>query len=83
VHGSPTSPRFPVRFPLIQIDARARAEQIASQGGRTIKDLRAARMGVVQINPLHSTATSWDGNSDTSAVDKTMTVTVSATFSLK
>lgn len=64
-------------------DARARAEQIASQGGRAIKDLRAARMGVVQINPLHSTATSWDGNSDTSAVDKTMTVTVSATFSLK
>lgn len=64
-------------------DARARAEQIASQGGRGIKDLRAARMGVVQINPLHSTATSWDGNSDTSTVDKTMTVTVSATFSLK
>src|ERR1700712_5344563 len=31
-------------------DARARAEQIATQGGRKIKELRNARMGVVQIN---------------------------------
>ena len=39
-------------------DARARAEQIAGQGGRKIKELRTARMGVVQINPLYSSATS-------------------------
>ena len=64
-------------------DARARAEQIAQQGGGTIKDLRAARMGVVQINPLYSGATSWEGNNDTSSLEKTITATVAATFALK
>lgn len=64
-------------------DARNRAEQIASQGARQIKELRTARMGVVQINPLYSTATSWDGNNDTSAMEKTITVTMSAVFSLQ
>jgi hypothetical protein len=63
-------------------DARARAEQIASQGGRRVKELRSARMGVVQINPLYSAATSWQGNNDTSSPEKTITATVSATFSL-
>ncbi len=64
-------------------DARNRAEQIAAQGGRTIKELRAARVGVVQINPIYSSATSWEGNSDTSSLEKTITTTVTATFSLK
>lgn len=64
-------------------DARTRAAQIASQGGRTLKELRNARMGVVQINPLYSTATSWEGNNDTSSVEKTITTTVTATFSLE
>lgn len=64
-------------------DARARAEQIAGQGGRKIKELRTARMGVVQINPLYSTATSWEGNNDTSSLEKTITTTVSATFALE
>lgn len=64
-------------------DARTRAEQIANQGGRTLKELRSARMGVVQINPLYSTATSWEGNNDTSSVEKTITTTVTATFSLE
>ena len=64
-------------------DARIRAEQIAAQGGRTIKELRSARMGVVQINPLYSTATSWEGNNDTSSLEKTITTTVTATFSLE
>lgn len=64
-------------------DARARAEQIARQGGRTIKELRTARMGVVQINPLYSSATSWEGNNDNSSFEKTITTTVSATFSLQ
>jgi hypothetical protein len=64
-------------------DARARAEQIAGQGGRKIKELRTARMGVVQINPLYSSATSWEGNNDTSSLDKTITTTVSATFALE
>ena len=64
-------------------DARARAEQIAGQGGREIKELRNAHMGVVQINPLYSTATSWEGNSDTSTLEKTITATISVTFGLK
>lgn len=64
-------------------DARARAEQIAGQGGREIKELHNARMGVVQINPLYSTSTSWEGNSDTSSLEKTITATVSATFGLR
>ncbi len=64
-------------------DARARAEQIAGQGGRKIKELRSARMGVVQINPLYSTATSWEGNNDTTALEKTITATIGATFSLR
>jgi len=64
-------------------DALARAEQIAAQGGRKIKELRSARMGVVQINPLYSSSTSWEGNNDTTALEKTITATVGATFSLK
>jgi hypothetical protein len=64
-------------------DARTRAEQIARNGGRGIKELRNARMGVVQINPLYSTATSWEGNNDTSSLEKTITCTVGATFALE
>ena len=64
-------------------DARARAEQIAAQGGRAIKELRTAHMGVVQINPRYSTATSWEGNNDTTSPDKTIVTTVTAVFSLR
>ncbi|PTY07574.1 SIMPL domain-containing protein [Opitutaceae bacterium EW11] len=64
-------------------DARTRAEQIANQGGRTIKALRSAKMGVVQINPLYSSATSWEGNNDTTSIEKTITATVTATFGLQ
>lgn len=64
-------------------DARARAEQIASQGDRKIKELRNARMGVVRINPLYSSSTSWEGNNDTTALEKTITATINATFSLR
>jgi hypothetical protein len=67
----------------IAFAALARAEQIAGQGGRRIKELRQARMGVVQINPIFGTATSWEGNNDTTSLEKTITSTVSATFSLK
>ncbi len=64
-------------------DARNRAEQIATQGDRTLKELRSAKVGVVQINPLYSSATSWEGNNDSSSLEKTITTTVAATFSLK
>jgi hypothetical protein len=64
-------------------DARARAEQIAAQGGRTIANLHDAEMGVFQITPLHETDTSGGGENDTSSLDKTITAVVTATFLLK
>jgi hypothetical protein len=64
-------------------DARTRAEQIASQGNRRIKSLLNARMGVVQINPLYSSSTSWEGNNDTTAVEKTIIATVTTTFAMR
>jgi hypothetical protein len=64
-------------------DARARAEQIVSQGDRTIRQLRSARMGIFQITPLYSTETSSEGMNDTTSLEKTVTAVVSASFSLK
>ncbi len=64
-------------------DARARAEQIATQGGRSIARLHDADQGIFQITPLHSVATSWQGESDTSSRQKTITAVVTATFLLK
>ncbi len=64
-------------------DARARAEQIAAHGGRSIHQLRAAKMGVFQITPLHSLQTHWEGVSDTTSLEKTITAVISASFSLR
>ena len=64
-------------------DARARAEQIAAQGGRGIASLHDATMGVFQITPLHESDTSGGGENDASSVDKTITAVVTATFLLK
>jgi hypothetical protein len=64
-------------------DARARAEQIAGQGGRHLAGLHDADMGVFQIAPLHSSDTSGEGMNDASSVDKTITAVVTATFLLK
>ena len=64
-------------------DARARAEQIASQGGRSIARLQSADQGIFQITPLHGNTTSWQGESDTGSRQKTITAVVTATFLLK
>ena len=64
-------------------DARARAEQIARQGGRAIDRLHSAEMGVFQITPRHSDETSWDGQNDTTTREKTITAVVSASFVMK
>ena len=41
-------------------------------------------MGVMEaVNALHGTETSWEGNLDTSALNKTITTTVSAEFALR
>lgn len=64
-------------------DARARAEQIALQGGRVIDQLRSARMGVFRITPVHSLQTSWEGVNDTSSLEETITAVVTGNFSMK
>lgn len=64
-------------------DARARAEQIALQGGRTIARLHDADQGIFQITPRHETRTSWQGENDTTSRQKTITAVVTATFLLK
>ena len=64
-------------------DARARAEQIARQGGRKIAGLRSAKMGVFQVNPLYSIQTTWEGVNDTSSLEKTITAVVAANFSMR
>ena len=64
-------------------DARARAEQIASQGGRLIARLHDADQGIFQITPVHNVTTSWEGESDTTSRFKTITAVVTATFLLK
>jgi hypothetical protein len=64
-------------------DARARAEQIATQGGRSIARLQSADQSVFQITPNHSVATSWQGENDTTSRRKTITAVVTATFLLK
>lgn len=63
-------------------DARKRADQIASQGGRSVARLRSARMGVFQVTPLHSTVTSGDGMNDVTSRGKTVTAIVHAHFAL-
>lgn len=64
-------------------DARARADQICQQGGRTVDRLLSAKMGVFQITPLYSTETSGEGMNDTKSVEKTVTAVVSAHFVMK
>jgi hypothetical protein len=64
-------------------DARQRAEQIASQGGRRIRSLRAAKMGVFQITPRNSNDTSAEGINDTTSKDKTIRAVVTASFTME
>jgi hypothetical protein len=64
-------------------DARARADQIAVQGGRVISQLRSAKMGVFQINPVYSLQTSADGMNDTTSPEKTILAVVTTSFSMK
>jgi hypothetical protein len=45
--------------------------------------MRTAHMGVFQIAPVYSVQTSWDGMSDTSSREKTVTAVLSATFGLQ
>jgi hypothetical protein len=65
-------------------DARVRAEKmlgaLASGGlGRLV----TADMGVINVNPANSTASAWDGNNDTSALDKDIMTIVHSKFELR
>lgn len=62
-------------------NARQRAEQIlASAGGAQRGTLVSTRMGVININPANSSATSWDGNNDKTTLHKDIITIVHAVY---
>jgi hypothetical protein len=62
-------------------DARMRAEQILhSAGSAALGKLRKGDMGIINVNPPNSTATSWEGNNDTSSLEKDMITVVHCEF---
>ncbi len=64
-------------------DARTRAENIVKQaGGADLGKLRTADMGIINVNPANATDTSWDGNNDTSSLEKDIITIVHASFEL-
>jgi len=64
-------------------DARTRAENmVGSAGGATIGVLKSADMGVININPANSTQGSWDGNNDTTSLEKDIITIVHAKYGL-
>jgi uncharacterized protein len=65
-------------------DARTRAENmLKSAGGATLSSLRDADMGVINVNPSNSSETSWEGNNDTSTLDKDVIAIVHITYGLR
>jgi len=64
-------------------NARVRAEQIASNTGSTVGNIRSARMGVMQITAADSTEVSDYGINDTSTIHKDVTAVVKANFAVK
>jgi hypothetical protein len=64
-------------------DAATRAQQIAANSGAELGAIVDARMGVMQINPVHSYEASGSGQSDTSSYGKEITAVVSARFGLR
>jgi hypothetical protein len=63
-------------------DAKARAEAIAQDSGRSVGKLRNASSGVVQVLPEGGVDISDYGTYDTQSVNKDVMVTVRATFEL-
>lgn len=63
-------------------DARTRADQIVSNAGCVITEVRTARMGVLQITRPNSTEVSGSGVNDTSTIEKDVTSVVSLTLGL-
>jgi hypothetical protein len=63
-------------------DATTRASQIVNNANGRLGKLVEAKMGVMQINPKGSSATSAEGNKDTTSYEKEITAIVSARFGL-
>ena len=64
-------------------DATSRAEQIVNNANGRLGKLVEARMGVMQINPKGVSATSSEGNNDTSSFEKDITSVVSVKFEVR
>jgi hypothetical protein len=64
-------------------DATARAEQISTNSKAQLGPIIDAKMGVIQINALHSDEVSGSGVNDTSSLDKEITAIVTARFGLR
>jgi hypothetical protein len=64
-------------------DSKARAEQLASAGGKKIGPLKSASSGVVQVMAPNSVEVSDYGMYDTSSINKEIMVTVKASFEIK
>jgi hypothetical protein len=64
-------------------DAKIRADAITKAVGGKVGSVQAVRAGVFQVTTPDSTMTSDGGAYDTSSIEKTVTSTVSVTFSVK
>ena len=64
-------------------DATSRAEQIINNANGRLGKLVEARMGVMQVNPKGVSATSAEGNNDTSSLEKEITAVVSVRFEVR
>ncbi len=64
-------------------DAKARAGELAKNSGKKVGSLKSATSGVVQVQSRNSTDVSDYGFYDTSKIEKQVTVTVKASFTLK
>ncbi|HEX5138297.1 MAG TPA: SIMPL domain-containing protein [Planctomycetota bacterium] len=61
-------------------DARARADELASNAGGRVGELQDAQMGVLQITRPHSTETASYGVYDTDTIEKDVRAVVTVTF---
>lgn len=65
-------------------DARTRAEKMLGQlAGGGIGKLMKADMGVINVNPANSTASSWDGNNDTTSLEKDIITIVHSSYEIR
>jgi hypothetical protein len=64
-------------------DGRTRAERmLKSAGGGALGKLHSADMGVINVNPANSTSTAWDGNNDTTSLEKDIITIVHISFDI-